>query len=76
MIIAIAFVCFAFGFLAAIAVATNPGKSKSDVAGLWNFLRLMRKNVSCILDKNNAEQLLPAPAEQTVKEKDGGLLSK
>ncbi|KAK5946821.1 hypothetical protein PMZ80_000965 [Knufia obscura] len=57
-------------------VATNPGKSKSDVAGLWNFLRLMRKNVSCILDKNNAEQLLPAPAEQTVKEKDGGLLSK
>ena len=76
MIIAIAFGCFAIGFLAAVAVASNPRKSRGDVVGLWNGLRLVRNDASRNIGNNNGEQLLPATVDQKVSEQDGGLLTK
>lgn len=76
MIIALAFVCFAFGFVAAIAVASDPKWPKSGVVGLWNGLRLLRNDVSCIIGKGYGKELLPTSVGQKPSDGNVGLLTK
>jgi len=76
MIITIAFVCFAFGFLAAIVVASNPKKSKKDVVGLSDWLRVMRNDVSSVIDSKCGNQQPSTKMVADTNKEDGGLLSK
>lgn len=76
MIIAIAFVCFAFGFLTAIVVASNPTKSRKDVVGLSDWLRVLRNDVSSVIDSNCGNQQPSTEMVAGANKEDGGLLSK
>ena len=76
MIIAIALVCFAVGFLAAIVVASNPTRSRKDVVGLSDWLRVVRSDVSSMINSNCWQQQLSTRVVPVANEEDAGLLSK